>query len=78
MSSLLPCVMETWEELASDDGRPAASCEHSGHEALQHLLILVIVTGEGLQLALKTNFYSQRQLWILQANEVTCRKERNC
>lgn len=71
MSSPLSCIMQLREELAGNDGRSAASWEHSGHEALQHLLILMVVAGEGLQLAFKTNFYSQGQLWVLQANKVT-------
>lgn len=63
--------------MAGDDGRSTAMWEHFSHEALQHLLVLVIITGEGLQLAFKTYFYSQGQLWVLQANEVTCRRETN-
>ena len=75
LSSLLSCVMYMWEKTAGDDGRSTAAWEHSGHEALQHLLILVIIASEGLQLAFKTYFYSQGQLWVLQANKVTCKKE---
>lgn len=63
--------------MAGDDGRSTARWEHFSHEALQHLLILVVITSEGLQLAFKTYFYSQGQLWVLQANKVTCRRERN-
>lgn len=61
--------------MAGDDGRSTTRWEHSGHEALQHPLVLVVITGEGLQLAFKAHFYSQGQFWVLQANEVTCKKK---
>lgn len=77
LSSPPSSVMDMWEKLASDDGRSAASWDYVGHEVLQHLLIIVVVTGKGLQLAFETYFYSQGQLWVLQANQVTCRMKRN-
>lgn len=46
----LSCVVDTWEKLAGDDGRSAAISYHLGHEALQHLLIIVVIAREGLQL----------------------------
>lgn len=57
MSSPPSCIVDMREELAGNDGRPAPSWEHFGHETLQHLLILVVVTCEGLQLAFETYFY---------------------
>lgn len=56
--SPLAGVVDSWEESAGNDSGPAASLEHSGHEALQHLLILMVVTNEGLQQGLQTYFYS--------------------
>lgn len=77
ISSPLSCVVDMRDKIAGDDGRSTARREHFAHEALQHFLILVVITSEGLQLAFKTHFYSQGQLWVLQANKVTCRREGN-
>lgn len=71
LPSPLSCIMDLWEKMAGNDGRSAACGEHSGHEPLQHFLILMVVTCEGLQLTFKTYFYSQGQFWVLQANKVT-------
>lgn len=67
--------MDTWEKRAGVDGRSAASRVHFGHEVLQHPLIIIVIAREGMQLAFKTYFYSQGQLWVLQTNQVTWVKE---
>lgn len=75
MSPPFSCIMNMWEKMAGDNGRSTARWEHSGHEALEYLLILVVIASEGRQQAFKTYFYSQSQFWVLQADEVTCMKE---
>ena len=74
MSSPLSCVMDTCEKTAGDDGGSAAAWQHSGHEPLQHPLILMVITGKGLQLAFKTGLYSQGHLWVFQAYMETYKK----
>lgn len=67
--------MDVWEEAAGNDGRPAASRKNFGHEALQHLLIIVVVARESFYEAFKTYFHSQGQLRVLQINKVTWRRK---
>lgn len=66
--------MDTWEEMAGDDGRSTGIWANFGHEALQHLLVVVVITCEGLQLAFQTHFHSQSQLRVFQADKVTWRR----
>lgn len=68
LHSLSSRVMNLLEEVARYDGRSASSWKHFGHEALQNLLILIVVTCEGKQLPFKTYFYSKGKLWVPQAN----------
>lgn len=75
MSLPLSCVVDTWEKLAGDDGRSAAISYDLGHEALQHLLIIVVIAREGLQLTFQTYFYWQSQLRVPHTNEVTCTRK---
>lgn len=67
--------MDTWEKMAGDDGRSAARWTQSGHKALKHLLVLVVITSKSLQQIFEAYLYSQSQLWILQADKVTCIKQ---
>lgn len=67
--------MAAWEERAGDDLRSLAAWEHSAHDALQHPLVLVVVTGEGLQQRFEAHLHGQSQLRNLQADQVTWEKE---
>lgn len=62
--------MDMGEKAAGKDRRPASLWVHAGHESLQHSLILVVVAGEGQQLASKAYFYSEGQLRVLKADQV--------
>lgn len=69
--------MDFWDKSASDDGWSPAMLDDFGHEALQHLLIIIVITSEGLQQVFQTYLYWQGQLWVLQANKVPFGKKKN-
>ena len=64
--------MDTIQETAGDDAGPLAGGEDPSHQALQHVLVLVVVAGEGLQLTLQADLHRQGHLGVLQANAVSC------
>lgn len=64
--------MDPVEELAGDDlGSPTPLVVPS-HEALQQLLVLVVVTGEGHHQAPQTFLHGQGLLMVLQTDTVPC------
>lgn len=74
LDSPFPRVMATWQERAGDDLGSVTRWEHSAHQALQHSLVLVVITGEGLQQRFETHLHGQSQLRNLQVDQVTWEK----
>ena len=57
------------QELAGDDGGSAPGVDPA-HQALQHALVVMVITRKRLHLALQTHLHRQGQIWVLQTNTV--------